>query len=60
MIRRESSSSEGPIDTSDELMEVDCDRFIADCRQEAERQRRESIEEVKPADEPMEKYLEQN
>ena len=56
VIRRESLSSEGQIDTSDELMEVDCDLFIADCRQEAEQQRRESMEESKPAEETMEEY----
>ena len=38
---RNSSSSEERIDTSDELMEVDLDindRFIADCKEEANRQ----------------------
>ena len=34
---RDSTSSEDKINTSDELMEVDCDKFIADCREEARR-----------------------
>ena len=35
---RESTSSEDKmIDTSDEMLELDCDKFIADCREEAER-----------------------
>ena len=36
--RCDSMSSEDKIDTSDELMEVNCDKFIADCREEARRQ----------------------
>ena len=37
---RESSSSEDQVDTSDELIEVDCDKFIADCQAQAEKQSR--------------------
>ena len=33
--RDSSSSEEGKIDTSDEMMEVDCDKFIADCEAQA-------------------------
>ena len=32
---RDSSSSEDRVNTSDEMMEIDCKKFIADCREEA-------------------------
>ena len=37
----DSSSSEEPINTSDEIYEVDCDQFIADCVSEVNKQRDE-------------------
>ena len=40
--KRDSSSSEERIDTSDELMEIDVnDQFIADCAKQAERQKQQ-------------------
>ena len=40
--KRDSSSSEDRIDTSDELMEIDVnDQFIADCAQQAEKQQQQ-------------------
>ena len=46
--RRESTSSEDKIDTSDELMEVDCDKFIADCQAEVMRSRKDVRREAMP------------
>ena len=38
-LRESSSSDEGKIDTSDELMEIDCNNFIAECAAEASQRR---------------------
>ena len=46
----ESTSSEEPIDTSDELMEVDCEKFIADGQEQA---RRDSASRVKAQEQPQ-------
>ena len=46
----ESTSSEEPIDTSDELREVDCEKFIADCQEQA---RRDSASRVKAQEQPQ-------
>ena len=35
--KRGSSSSEDRVNTSDELVNIDCDQFIADCAEEASR-----------------------
>ena len=50
--RRESTSSEDKIDTSDELMEVDCDKFIADCRAEAMRNDQKIAGPNAPSEQP--------
>ena len=44
-----SSSEEGKIDTSDEMMEIDCNQFIAECAAEANRRKR-SLPEDKELD----------
>ena len=40
-----SSSEEGKIDTSDEMMEIDCNQFIAECAAEANRRKRTLTED---------------
>ena len=43
-VRRGSSFSDDQVNTSDEVMEIDCDKFIAECQAEAERSRHQSQE----------------
>ena len=53
--RRESMSSEEKIDTSDELIEVDCECFIAECREEARsQQKKNKSQEGEQGDKPRE------